>query len=186
MSYKAIDYSSSLIIQMNTGTADAAKDKSVSKAAAAREKKERRSKPVSKAIPFELPMMKFKKEPAPEAVERIRDTVRQAPPFTKPPVIRRVKMPTKSKTKKQNKGSGKIKKATTEKEPRKGGNTALDTLKKSFKCRKSRAYHQAEKETLKKGRSPNAAKRLAQLAYKKEAEACKRDWAARGNDIDVN
>ena len=131
-------------------------------------------------------MVKFKQEPAPEAVERIREAVRQTPPFIKPPVIRRVKMPTKSKTKKQDKGSGKIKKATTEKEPRKGGHPAFATLKKSFKCRKSRAYHQAEKEALKKGKSPNAAKRLAQLAYKKEADACKRDWAARGNDIDVN
>ena len=60
-------------------------------------------------------MMKFKEEAAPEAVERIREAVRQTPPFTKPPVIRRVKMTTKTKTKKQDKGPGKIKNATTKK-----------------------------------------------------------------------
>ena len=64
-------------------------------------------------------MMKFKQEAAPEAVERIREAVRQTPPFTKPPVIHRVRMPTKTQTKKQDKGSGKIKKATTEKKPKK-------------------------------------------------------------------
>ena len=158
----------------------------IGKAAAANEKQDKLSKPVVKAIPFELPMLKFKQEAAPKAVERIRETVRQAPPFTKPPVIRRVRMVMKRKIKKQDKCSGKIKNATTEKEPRKGGTTAHSELKKSFKCRKSRAYHQAEKEALKKGKSPKAAKQLAQLAYKKEADACERDWAARGDDTDID
>ena len=63
-------------------------------------------------------MMKFKQEAAPEAVERIRETVRRAPPFAKPPVIRRVRMTTTNKRKKQDNGSGKIKNATTEKRNR--------------------------------------------------------------------
>ena len=67
-----------------------------------------------------------------------------------------------------------------------GGDTTLIELKKSFKCRKSRAYHQAETEALKKGQSHDAAKLIAQSAYKKEAAACKRELAAQRNALDVN
>ena len=152
-------------------------------------------------------MVKFKQEQeeAPEAVERIREAVRRAPPFKKPPVIRRVRMTTKKKVKKQGKGSGKqnaakiktearvkyeprVKNEPAERDPPgpMRGHPELILLKKSFKCRKCRAYHQARTEYLQKGQSHDAAKLIAQSDYKKEAAACKRELAAQRNALDVN